>query len=414
MSMRTAVSKAALIVGLIFVGTMPSAWAQQTFSLTVNPDPADARVRIMNINPRYTPGIALAAGEYDVEVSQEGYFTYRQWIAVTEDTMLDVALEVVNDDTIRAREQQALATRTPVYSFKNNSREINRVAFSASGQYAVAAGYSVIRLWAIRSGTNIMNFRGHSGTVACVAISPDERYVASGGYDATLRFWNIATGEQLGIREVPHSGYVESVAFSPDGQYLASAGLDNQIKLWDVRNGDLLRTFEGHVDWVLSIRFSRDGEHIISGSDDYSIKIWETATTGLLKSLYGFRSSNERAGELLDISPDGKSIIGVSENNTFVQWNAESGEIMRTFSGHDGRVTSVKFSPDGRYIASSGTDQTIKVWTPDGQEMATFTGHQAGEVCDWINSIDISPDSRYILSGGCDDMLNVWLVPEQK
>lgn len=403
---------AILTIVIVVLGGSTLCEAQNLYSFTVKPQPSDARIRIMNINPRYKPGITLAAGEYDIEVSRGGYFTYRQWIEVTKDTVLNVTLEPVNEETIRAREQQALATGAPVYSFKNNSREINRVAFSASGKYAVAAGYSVIRLWDIRSGTNIMNFRGHNGTVACVAISPDERYVASGGYDATLRFWDIATGEQLGIREVPHSGYVESVAFSPDGRYLASAGLDNQVKLWDVRNGQLLRTFEGHVDWVLSLRFSRDGEHIISGSDDYSIKIWETTTTGLLKSLYGFRSSNERAGELLDISPDGNTIIGVSENDTFTQWDAETGDIIRTFSGHTGRVTSVRFSPDGHYIASSGTDRLVKIWTPDGREVASLSGHGAGEVCDWINSIDISPDSRYILSGGCDDVLNVWIVPD--
>ncbi len=263
-----------------------------------------------------------------------------------------------------------------------------------------------------RSGTNIVNFRGHGGTVTCVAISPDERYAASGGYDETLRLWDAATGEQIALLGTPHSGYVESVAFSPDGRYLASAGMDHQIKLWDVETGELIRTFEGHVEWVLSVRFSPDGTYLISGSDDYSIKIWETATTGLLKSLYGFRGSNERAGELLDISPDGSRIIGVSTGNDFVQWNLESGDIMHTFSGHADRVTSVKFSQDGRYIASSGADRLVKIWTPEGQEIAGFAGHQPGEVCDWINSIDISPDSRYIVSGGCEDQLNVWVVPD--
>lgn len=400
------------VIPVLFVCLVKPVFAQQTFSLTIEPTPADARIRIMNINPRYEDGITLAAGEYDIEISREGYFTYREWIELTRDTVLDIALELVTENTIRAREKKALETGTPVYTFKNNSRDINRVVFSSSGRYAVAAGYRVIRLWDIRSGTNLVNFRGHSGTVECVAISPDERYVASGGYDETLRLWNAATGEQIGILDTPHSGYVESVAFSPDGRYLASAGMDNQIKLWDVYSGQLLRTFEGHVDWVLSIRFSSDGAYLISGSADQSIKLWEVATGGLSRSFYGFRSSYEGAGELIDISPDGTSIIGVSTDNAFVQWDIDTGEILRTFYGHRDHVTSVKFSSDDRYIASSGADRLVKIWDRAGREVASFSGHQDGEVCDWVNSIDISPDNRYIVSGGCDDMLHIWLVPK--
>ncbi|KUJ84897.1 serine/threonine protein kinase [Microbulbifer flavimaris] len=62
--------------------------------LRINPQPSDARVRIMNIAPRYRYGMALSPGPYDVEVSKPGYLTERRWITLTED---DLTLQVTLD-----------------------------------------------------------------------------------------------------------------------------------------------------------------------------------------------------------------------------------------------------------------------------------------------------------------------------
>ena len=50
------------------------------YHFTVNATPSDARIRIMNIGPKYRPGILLAAGRYDVEVSKPGFVTDRRWV----------------------------------------------------------------------------------------------------------------------------------------------------------------------------------------------------------------------------------------------------------------------------------------------------------------------------------------------
>jgi len=65
----------------------------ETYRFTVRPRPRDARVRIMNIPPRYEPGIELEPGSYDLEVSKPGYTTVRRWIAV-EDSDLTVPVNL--------------------------------------------------------------------------------------------------------------------------------------------------------------------------------------------------------------------------------------------------------------------------------------------------------------------------------
>ncbi|WP_444921888.1 bifunctional serine/threonine-protein kinase/formylglycine-generating enzyme family protein [Microbulbifer sp. CnH-101-G] len=65
-----------------------------TFAFTVAPEPEDARIRIMNIAPRYQPGIQLEPGQYDVEVSKPGYNHYRRWISIgDQDLQLSVKLQ---------------------------------------------------------------------------------------------------------------------------------------------------------------------------------------------------------------------------------------------------------------------------------------------------------------------------------
>ncbi len=73
------------------------------YALMVNPTPKDSTIKIMNIIPKYRPGIALAQGQYDVKVEREGYKTVRQWVALTDaDVTLDIPLEPTSQ---RARPQ---------------------------------------------------------------------------------------------------------------------------------------------------------------------------------------------------------------------------------------------------------------------------------------------------------------------
>jgi WD40 repeat protein len=61
-------------------------------------------------------------------------------------------------------------------------------------------------------------------------------------------------------------------------------------------------------------------------------------------------------------SPDGRWIASGSEDSTVKIWNGRSGELVHTFRGHTGIVTSVAFTPDGRRLISGSRDHTAKVW----------------------------------------------------
>jgi WD40 repeat protein len=107
-------------------------------------------------------------------------------------------------------------------------------------------------------------------------------------------------------------------------------------------------------------------------------------------------------------SPDGRFVLSGGDDKTLKLWELDTGKELRTFSGHTGAVVSVAFSPDGRF-ALSGDDKALKLWEVDaGKELRTFSGHTGAVV-----SVAFSSDGRFALSGD-DKTLKLWEVDAGK
>ncbi|WXC50995.1 hypothetical protein QX201_010700 [Fusarium graminearum] len=114
-------------------------------------------------------------------------------------------------------------------------------------------------------------------SVSSVVFSSDDRLIASGSWDKTIKIWNVATGKEEQTLE-GHTDWVNSVVFSSDDRLIASGSDDNTIKIWNVATGKEEQTLEGHMSWVSSVVFSSDDRLIASRSRDKTIKIWNVAT----------------------------------------------------------------------------------------------------------------------------------------
>ncbi|MDP6466662.1 MAG: hypothetical protein QF918_02925 [Pirellulaceae bacterium] len=72
---------------------------------------------------------------------------------------------------------------------------------------------------------------------------------------------------------------------------------------------------------------------------------------------------------------DGHTLAGGAGRQVLL-WDCKTKEIIKTFSGHQALVTSLKFSPGGEKLASGSKDQTVRVWdVASGQLQMTLTGH---------------------------------------
>jgi WD40 repeat protein len=289
-----------------------------------------------------------------------------------------------------------------------HTKSIASVAFSPDGKTLASGGWDgSIRLWDVATGNETAKAHAQSGGVLCVAFSPDGKRIVFGG--SRVEIWDITMGKTTTAMDGRYAAM--SAAFSPDGKSLAvgtpSAG---EVILWDLaaRKVAASLTYEGtypdDVDPVCSVVFSPNGKTLAFGHlDNGEMMLWDVAASKKPAASLGQAGTPILA---VAFSPDGRTLVSGGKGGRVKLWDVVTRKCVDDLAGYALDVNAVAFSPDGKTLALGGEAKSVRLWNLAQQkEVAVLKGHT-----DTVTSVAFSPDGTKLASGSMDKTIKLWDV----
>jgi WD40 repeat protein len=328
---------------------------------------------------------------------------------------------------------------------------VRTIAVSPTGKEVATAGDDgLIRIWDASSFKLLRVLKGHSGPVYSIDYWKDGTLLASAGWDGKVKVWDTASGAESFTFDAQAKQF--SVAFSPETplKYLASAGEDGVVRIWNWQRKELAKSkldhqslendkaavrslsyapdgsgefvsagFDGKIRFyrlsgaidtkdaysrkALRVAYSPDGTRVVSagsGGDPGSVKIWD-AKAGTSRVLVGHKDYVVSASW----SADGKRIVtgGGGHDKSVNLWDAQSGRLLASFSGHQEDVEAVAFYPGGTRIISASEDKTVRIWDI-GERRQLFTAIGFGNQ----GYLTYTPEGCYAGSSGVENRLSIF------
>jgi ribosome assembly protein 4 len=369
-------------------------------------------------------------------VSPEGEELGSEFMLPVETTTLD--LNIMINKLKKLEEATSFVFMIDNHEIRNNLLDTLKKLTNFTSESIINIIYRPESLFSVKPLTRASStLEGHTDSILCVQFSGNGKYLASGGGDTTVRFWDIETETPIYNGEL-HKSWVLMLAFSPCSTMLASASVDGSFIVWNPETGEpMTSSIKAHSKWITSLTWKplhldEDCKLLASASKDGYLKIWNVKTQHCVLSVSGHSDSITKA-----IWSGENFIYTSSQDKTIRVWD-ETGASYNTLTGHAHWVNTMTLSTEfmlrtacfdekkinfgsrtemrqyakKRYeklnkekLVSGSDDFTLILWDPlnSSKPIQRMTGHQG-----LVNHVVFSPDTFYIASASFDKCIKIW------
>lgn len=199
-----------------------------------------------------------------------------------------------------------------------------------------------------------------------------------------------------------HFGKVYAMHWAGDSDCLLSASQDGRLIVWNAKANVKTHAISLRSSWVMTCAFEQTkGNLVACGGLDNICSVYDISqaqhTTQELTAHDGYLSCCRFI--------DDKTLLTSSGDSSCIHWDIETGEVLQTFSGHNGDVMSLCISPsDPNIFVSGSVDTTGRIWDiRTGKNVQTHVGHDAD-----INSVHFFPDGNAFGTGSDDSTCRIF------
>jgi WD40 repeat protein/tRNA A-37 threonylcarbamoyl transferase component Bud32 len=293
---------------------------------------------------------------------------------------------------------------------------IERLAVSPDGtklaacfEHVFATSAAAIFVWDLAADSPAPGFSAANALPAgpsmlrSVAFSPKGDLVAGGFGTRTshgVLVWDVATHKVKHLLRPDLVGFVYDVGFSPDGRSLACSCAGG-VAVFDT--ADFQRRLFVRGDYPGMLGFSPDSQQLaIPALESGVVRLWNIITN---REVTVPVLRDPLTTRVVRFAPDGQRLVSGGPGGVRI-WNLAGAAEKRALPGHDGGVSGLAFSPDGKLLASAGKDGTVRLWDPStGQIVRELRGFKGPP-----QSVAFHPDGRFLATAEYTGPVAIWEV----